>query len=250
MKRVLPVLILLGGIISASAQDLDLPVHPSFTTQTKNLPAEEIKAPDRIKVGPAAMDGPRYLPPPVFYGEEITTESDTIVYILDRSSSMRMVTSTKEDGEEVWLSRWEQAKRECLRSIEGLSRQFRFNIIVFDCTILTWSAKAKSATHENVEAATAWLMSKHPGGSTGTGPAVVSALSNSENRLLILLTDGDPTCPGGDVMERLRIHRSMIRVHNTQNAKISVFGIAAVGEWRGFCTGVAADNNGEFHDIP
>ena len=66
---------------------------------------------------------------------------------------------------------------------------------------------------------------------------------------MILLTDGGPSC-GTTPPKDPGKHRLMIRNANAQHATINVFGIGAVGSWRAFCQGVAADSGGMYYDVP
>lgn len=192
-------------------------------------------------------DDPRDTPPPVFYGEELVAETDSIFYVLDRSGSMDWDWSAFLDGDLINIgNRWTRAKAELKRSLSGLAECFKFNIIVYDCGSISFAPYLVEATPPNKQDAIAWIDGIQIGGATGTGPAVSDALTVRENMLIVLLTDGEPNC-GADNMSG---HRAMIRSNNVQRATINVFGIAAVGAYRAFCQGVAADSGGAYFDIP
>jgi hypothetical protein len=206
-------------------------------------------------------DDPRDTPPPTFYGEEIDSENDTIFYVIDTSCSMGWdpASYTTADGGNAYGPRIDRAKAELVRSITGLSDNFRFNIINFDCGMGRWRNDMVAATDANKQSAIGWVMSLQPGGATGTGPATAAALSDHDNKMVVLLTDGAPNCgvpdPNSGFWDSAddggpSAHRRVIRDANTQGAVINVFGIAASGSYRAFCQGVASDAGGSYFDIP
>ncbi len=205
--------------------DLDLPVLP------------DTYHPDRLAPVPPTPDegrDPRDEPVPIFYGEEIASESQSLVYVIDLSGSMDYGT------------RLETAREQFRRSVSALAPSFRFNVIVFDCAILAWSPSTRPATPEHKAQAIGWVEALVPqGGGTATGPAVAKALEEKENLAVVLLTDGDPNC-GANFHDG---HRAMIRAANTQRATISVFGIDAWGDYRAFCQAVAAESGGAYVDV-
>ncbi|MCW8140010.1 MAG: VWA domain-containing protein [Planctomycetota bacterium] len=240
-----------GAPTPGAPTDLDLPLEKPVCiapTPTPTPPGPPPTPDDGDR------DDPRDEPPPVIYGEEITSENDTIVYVLDRSGSMDWddASFTDLDGNRRTGNRMERAKVELSRSIQGLSRNFRFNVIAFDCATHQWQRRLQEANDTNKAAALAWVRRLSPGGATGTGPAVALALySDRDNKSVVLLTDGEPNCGLDDGNDfSLEAHRRVIRNENTQRAVINVFGIAARGQWRRFCQNVAADSGGSYFDVP
>lgn len=234
--RVLLMIVFCAAVAGAQTTDLDLPVSPE-TYQSGALPQPE-----------PPPDDPRDAPLPVIYGEEIDSESDTIFYVLDISGSMYSDVQPylDIDGSYQSGSRLDRAKAELIRSILGLSKNIKFNVIAYDCGTLRWSDEMREATDANKLMATVWIIALMAGGATGTGPATALALTDKENQSVVLLTDGAPNCGALDIEQ----HRSMIRSHNTQGATINVFGIAASGLYRSFCQNVASDSGGAYFDVP
>ncbi|MCO5168107.1 MAG: VWA domain-containing protein [Planctomycetes bacterium] len=237
------------GAPAPTPTDLDLPLErPVLTAPTPTPPAPPPTPDDGDR------DDPRDEPPPVIYGEEISSENDTIVYVLDRSGSMDwdVGSYTDLDGVQRRGNRMDRAKVELSRSIQGLSRNFRFNVIAFDCANYQWQRRLQEANDTNKAAALAWVRRLTPGGATGTGPAVALALySDRDNKSVVLLTDGQPNCGLNDWDDfSLDAHRRVIRNENVQRAVINVFGIAASGQWRRFCQNVASDSGGSYFDVP
>lgn len=275
-------LVLLGVVLAAaSAQDhpdpsLDLPVtHPHDTIPEPPAPTVDPvdiprTYPVSLKRGPIIVvqppeddpEGPKDEPPPVFFGEEIDGAGNNIVYVLDRSASMNL------DGPNGPASvggaggtRWDSALREVRRSVEGLSRAFLFDIVVYNCEMQVCWSSLREATEDNKIAALEWLKQWQPRSGTGTGPGVCQAFALGSDSV-VLLTDGEPTCPGNYTEEvgfyhqatwtenAVRDgHRRMIRNGNTQHAIVTVFGIEARNEYRAFCQNVAADNGGSYYDV-
>jgi hypothetical protein len=226
-----------GGATAPGPTDLDLPIMVPVQPNPP-LPIED----------DGDEDDPRDEPPPVIYGEEIDTEGDTIFYVIDISGSMSIDSQpyTGLDGSTMSGDRMTRAKVELIRSITGLSRNFSFNIVAFDCGTRIWAPDMKEANDGNKASAIAWVNTLQPTGATGTGPAVALALANKENKSVVLLTDGAPNC-GASGFEG---HRSLISTANSQGAAVNVFGIAASGSYRAFCQAVAADGGGSYFDVP
>jgi hypothetical protein len=232
---------------------LDLPLNPDTHDVFRDAAlgnykpkGEEGELP-QYEIDPDSPDPTDEGPPPVFFGEEISTENDTIVYVIDISCSM--ISSTDPfvgaDGQTHTGNRLDRAKAETIRSIMALSESFKFNVVSYDCITNTWSSELKKASEANKAAASAWVNALKVAGGTGTGPAVVLGLNFGDVMAVAVLTDGEPNC--GVDMEG---HRQMIRVQNDQGARIDVFGIQATGIYRSFCRSVASENSGTYFDVP
>lgn len=233
----------------ASPTNLDLPLEKPVYVNPNPTP-EPDPTPDD-----GDTDDPRDEPPPVIYGEEIDSENDTIFYVIDRSGSMDWdeASYTDLDGSRRRGNRMERAKIELARSILGLSQNFRFNVLAYDCSNFQWRRSLQPANDANKSSALAWVRALQPGGATGTGPAVAQALySDRDNMSVVLLTDGEPNCGLDDFSSDfdMNAHRRVIRDENVQHATINVFGIAASGQYRRFCQNVAADSGGTYFDVP
>jgi uncharacterized protein with von Willebrand factor type A (vWA) domain len=180
-------------------------------------------------------DDPSDTPPPTFYGEEIPTAKETIVYVLDRSGSMGRRPA------EGAPTRWERAREETIRSVEGLSEDFEFTIILYANLIQDIFQKLVPADDRHKSAAK-MALHKRPGGGTATAPATSRALLRyPENTTIILLTDGAPNsgterCP------------KIIRNNNHQGAQIHCFGIEAYGPFRAMLQRIAAESGASYRD--
>lgn len=229
-----------GTGTGAAPADLDLPIGPARTPGGG---------------GSGGGTDPDDEDPPIIWGEEIESESDSLYYVLDISGSMDWdaASYTDLDGTLRHGPRIDRAKVELIRSISGLSSNFEFNIIAYDCSARRWSPAMQVASDANKAGAIGWVRALQPMGATGTGPATALALEERENLAVVLLTDGAPNCGAGDPWggsDTIAAHRTMIRVANAQRATITVFGIAASGEYRAFCQNVAGDSGGSYFDVP
>lgn len=76
-------------LVAASILVILLCITASYGFQ--DLPVKPVRLGDpEIPIQPDGDDGddPRDTPPPTIYGEEIPTENDTLIYVLDVSGSM------------------------------------------------------------------------------------------------------------------------------------------------------------------
>lgn len=264
-----------GGPGSAPApgaqvqSDLDLPLEkPLYVPPNPPPPPPPAPPPPPPPSAPTSTPtgttppppDPTDAPPPLLYGEEITAESDTLVYVVDQSGSMGWDVQSylTIDGARSTGPRMDRAKNELSRSILGLAPNFRFNIVAFDCFTRVWSSGGlRQANDANKQSALAWVAGLAPIGATGTAPAVSLGLSLDRSNLsVVLLTDGEPNCGVPESVGALvspeitASHRRTIQRANTQGARITVFGIAASGPYRQFCQDVAADSGGAYFDVP
>lgn len=246
-RQGLAILLLVATSSFAQAQCMDLPMPPvKLGDPPAAAPPTFAPPPEPDDPG----DDPRDTPPPVFYGEEIDTETDSIIFVIDISGSMNV------DG------RMQRAQAELIRSVNGLASCFRFNAIAYSDVVYEFAPRTLEANPLNKAALAAWILNYNARGATATGPAVAQALSDRSNLSVVLLTDGFPnfgvplpgitpnTPPAQWLVMLAQAHRRVIRQANAQGASIDVFGIATFAETRAFCQGVASDSGGRFTDVP
>jgi hypothetical protein len=242
MKVCLLILLLCSG--------LDLPIQPpALHAETPpEVPPEKEDIPSLTTPGEQEGDDPRDTPPPVIYGEEIDAGADTIVFVIDRSDSMRngwgWVLGL--DDRQFYGSRMDKAKIELSKCIRGLASSFRFNLVSYNCRADQWSEGMQPATGPNKDSALAWVRALEPMWGTMTGPATVLGLSFAPNTTVVLLTDGAPNCGASGIPG----HLAMILEANTQGAEITVFCISPVRErFRRFCRSVASLTGGSYIEV-
>jgi len=221
----------------AAASGYDLPIGGALEVD------EDPPAPE-----PEEDDAPR------FFDEDIPTTSQSVIYVVDRSSSMSLParTFTGLDGEPVSDgTRLDMVKVELTRSIRTLSDNFSFNIVIYSECVDSWRPARVDATPAAKTAAIAWVNSITPWGWTNTGGATSRALLDRDNKVVMLLSDGAPNfldCAQTYVGD-FETHRRMIRSANTQAAVVHGFGIGLDPETRAFMMQVAADNGGSFREL-
>jgi hypothetical protein len=235
---------------------MDLPMTPPVLGGDPTPPNQEPPVTIPTEEDTDDGDDPRDTPPPTFFGEEIDAEKDSIIYVIDQSGSMSLSIDPFEDqnGEIVTSgNRLDRAKAELKRSIGALPETFYFNVVFYDeCVSSCWSAK-QQATTANKQAAFSWIDAIQPDGWTNTGLAVQSALTDKDNKAIVLLSDGSPNfvdC-AMNYVGSFDTHKSMIRGENTQNAVVNTFGIGISNDndARTFMQQVASENGGSYVEI-
>lgn len=225
-------------VSEARGQDrtgLDLPIKP---VRYGDPYPEHAPRPDTT-----GEDDPRDTPPPTFYGEDLQSKGGTVVYVLDRSGSMAFKEIKEVDGRRLRITRWDQAKGHTLLSIAALPEDWRFNVVTYATTILSAFDGLETATEVNKAKAAAWLAPQRCGGGTATGASMAYAFqSHRDCDLFALLTDGIPNSGPGPC-------RRSIRNNNVNGARVDTYGIGAVGSFRAFLQGVAADSGGSYTDV-
>jgi hypothetical protein len=217
------------------ASDFDLPI----STHVKS---------DDADPGPAEEDEP------TFYDESLPDESDSVVFVVDRSASMSLPVEpfVGLDGNVIQnATRLDYVKTELKRSISALPSHYSFNIVIYDECVDRWQGVRQMATDTNKARANAWIDEIVPWGWTNTGGAASLALNDNENQVVLVLSDGAPNfldCAQSTVAD-FETHRRVIRAANNQSAVIHTFGIGLDPETRTFLAEVARENGGTFREI-
>lgn len=236
---------------------LDLPVTPPVYREPPPpgpSPAGPPAPPPPPSPPPPALTPPPEEPPPTLYGE-VLEAADGLIYVLDLSASMNEAVEpwARFDGAIMGGTRAARALDELERSIRGLPPAMRFSVVAYNCN--TWEVPQGyiAATPGAKANAVSWARNAlRVEGGTGTGPAVVSALQRRENKHVVVLTDGEPGCQGDSpiLLERVATHLALVRRHNTQGARIDVFGLnPPTALCRSFCQQMAAGNGGTYFEV-
>ena len=230
--------------------DLDLPVlQPEYRSPEERAlqPIPDVTPPE-VPEAPGPTDDE----PVLFYGHEIAAESSSVVYVLDFSESMGVYTTgliivqdSPTSTHTIPIFFADRLKEEFAESVSALSANMRFNVVVFDCNVVTWANALVKATEENKTSAASWVNGRQPRGGTGTAAAVVAALQDPEVEAVILLTDGMPTCPTSE----WETHREAIRQNNPRHVPIHCFGLGMAAIRGPFLNAVAADSGGSCVEV-
>ncbi len=237
---------------------LDLPMGPAPFGPGIALRNDDEQGTDQgeQEQGGEAGDDPRDVPPPVFFGEEIDTESPSLVFVVDLSGSMTIMSAGPFEDENGVIrngNRLDRAKAELKKSIQGLPENFSFNILAYDeCVDQLWGEK-QEASAPNKIAAFAWIDALQPDGWTNTGLAIQSALLDKDNTTVVLLSDGAPNfldC-AMNYVGSFDDHANLVKMANTQGAKIDTFGIGVSSDpaARSFMQRIAAENGGTYIEV-
>ena len=146
-------------------------------------------------------------PPIEFFDEEI--ESDSVVYVMDKTGSMRGRVGhpiTDENGKVIqYPTKWQHIMAEFRKSVLALSDNVKFSAVVYSAflrerwngvkarvslSIYTLWGEVKKATAQNKQQALAWIGRFGPGGTTPIDDAVKKALAIKGVEVIILHTDG------------------------------------------------------------
>ena len=143
-----------------------------------------------------------------FYG--IPVDSTRIIFVLDRSGSMKRIDRT--DG----LTRLERAKKELLRAIDGLPRTTVANVIFFGSGAAEWRSSLVPLNKSNRRAVRGFLARIDSRGGTNLYDAIAMALADKQVEAIYLLSDGQPTGRYHTTLEMLREVGRINRVKRVQ----------------------------------
>ena len=194
----------------------------------------------------------------------IRTHSKNVVFIIDKSSSMKEKADpkalkgdyTSKDLKFRGETRMELVKWELTRCIVKLPKSTSFNIIAFSTGVRTWKKKSIFATPSNRKSAVNWVNSLAPDGRTNTWGALLAAFgcksfgdgrfnSNPMGDTIFLLTDGDPNEGELDDPDEILAGVKELNRYN----KLTIHCIAVGRFNKNFCQRLAEENNGEFMDL-
>lgn len=123
----------------------------------------------------------------VFYGQEY--EADAFFWCLDRSCSMG------------WGGRIQVLKQEVTGAIQSLTGRAEFGLVAFSDSFVAFSQTPMKANAAQKASGAAWVQQLSPTGATCMAPAAVKAvqicnLSRKRDKTVIVVSDGEPNCPG------------------------------------------------------
>ncbi|MFN0058868.1 MAG: vWA domain-containing protein [Planctomycetota bacterium] len=172
-----------------------------------------------------------------YYGAEY--EGDAFFWCLDKSCSMG------------WQGEIYTLKSETSSAVQQLSSRAEFAMVAFNTTYDVWpqSEMPVKASTINKTSANAWIQSLQPDGVTCVAAAAVKTLqvahqSSRHKRVMIMLGDGQPVCPGGSVTDGDVL--GDIAAANYEGITINTLYISASPEGMDLFQAIAAQNNGTF----
>lgn len=197
------------------------------------------------------------------YGEELPTEEDEIIYIIDISGSMGWGTQTYTDlnGNPTSGSKLDRAKVEVIRSIQGMPETLRFNVVAYNCQSQFWEPELRPSTPNYKAAAAEWVNGLQSSGGAATGPAVRDALMGPGSSTIALISNTPPGCgadpavvrdeePIGRGWRGFDGHLQMITDTNTGGARIHTIGLQTHGRFVTFLSSIASRTGGTYVAVP
>ena len=210
-------------------------------------------------------EGKRHRPEPVarwkggtsFYGLE--TESQRIVFVLDRSGSMSAAASAEsrqaggkpsgpglpapEDEKIEGDTRIDVAKSQLIYSIKNIPRDVYFNIVFYSSDVQVWKDPPEmlEANPNNKQAAIEWVEKITAEGSTQLFDALLKAVEYADNLderdptkggcdTIFLLSDGSPTTPaGGEALQGEELESAWAKVKHANRVFQCVIHTIGVG---------------------
>ena len=174
-----------------------------------------------------------------YYGIDLTAAR--MLFIIDRSGSMREPAH--------YSTRLQSAKDELIRTINGLSPDTEFGLMIFDTTVQLYREELIPASKDNKREATAFVSHVYYGEKTNTYDALVKATDfDDQLEAVFMLTDGRPTF--GKVRRPDAIIDEIVRRNRSRHLKFHTIGIGHLGETVLFLKTLAEETGGEFRQVP
>ena len=189
-----------------------------------------------------------------------SVQSDNVLFILDVSGSMKWPSPPAGTRERDYVGRRiDLAQRELFKSIDGLSKDTRFNVAVFSGAVMAWLPADVEATKENKTAAVEWVRKQLPRGGTATYDAIDYGISKTKADTIYFLSDGVPS--GGRFEEPETILMELRKSNRFRRVSINTVALI-VGkadyesalkyedpdEMAEFMARIALENYGQFQD--
>jgi HEAT repeat protein len=189
-----------------------------------------------------------------------SVQSDCVLYILDVSGSMDWPGAPKGVRDADYSGRRiDLARRELFKSIDGLSKDTRFNVAVFSGAVMAWQKADVEASKENRAAAIDWVRKQLPRGGTATYDAIDFGISRTKADTIYFLSDGVPS--GGRFEEPETILMELRKANRFRRVSIntvalivgkadyeSVLKYEDPDEMAEFMARIATENYGQFQD--
>jgi hypothetical protein len=174
-----------------------------------------------------------------YYGIDI--EAKRILFIIDRSGSMRAITRENgRSGTRLW-----KAKEALTKAIQELPEDNEFGIMFYADSVRTWKQELVFATPDNKRDAATFIYRLGLGGSTNTHGALLQSMDFDDDlEAVFLLTDGQPS--SGSVVQPAAIVSDIVHRNRLRHLKINTIGIAVNAKTKSFLSTLAERCSGEF----
>lgn len=177
---------------------------------------------------------------PRFYGLPI--ESDAVVFVMDRSSSMEQADAILGRGRhEGRASRFRRARDELLQAVGDMPDGARVNVLLFDDGVHLWRRGLVRLASGSRRALADFLDRQRPSGATNLFDALESGLAMDGVEALVLLSDGEPN--RGEVTGAGEIITRVAELN--RDLGIIVHGVS-IGRDSGLLRRLARDHEGSY----
>jgi len=169
---------------------------------------------------------------PRFFGEEI--KKGRVIFVIDVSGSM----SLKAGSGRIKL---EVVREELINAIKAMDKRYKFNIIFYSTGVAKWRPNLQKATEENKKAAIDFIKGRPPAGMTNIYGALKLAMEDAEVKLIILLTDGQPTI---GITDKEKILEDVRKWNKYRRIQINTIGLQGQDVDPDFLRRLAEQNKG------
>ncbi|WP_404310811.1 VWA domain-containing protein [Neorhodopirellula lusitana] len=174
-----------------------------------------------------------------YYGIDLTAAR--MLFIIDNSGSMNEAAH--------YGTRLQSAKSELVRTINGLSPDTEFGLMIFDTTVNMYRDELIPASTENKRDATTFIERVRSGDRTNTYGALSKATEfDDQLEAVFVLTDGQPTY--GEIKRPDLIIDRIVRRNQMRHLKFHTIGIGHLGNTAIFLRTLAEETGGEFRQVP
>ena len=170
---------------------------------------------------------------PRFFGEGI--KKKRVVFVIDVSGSMGLRSASGRIKLEV-------TREELINAIKAMDKSYKFNIIFYSTGVAKWRPSIVPATEENKKAAIEFIKARPPAGWTNIYGALKLAMDDAEAKLIILLTDGQPTV---GITDKNKILEDVRRWNKYRRIQIDVVGLQGQDVDPDFLRRLAEQNGGK-----
>ena len=174
-----------------------------------------------------------------FYG--LTLDSDSVVFVIDKSGSMSAGASADAAMKGVAGDRLDQALANAAVAMEALPDQARVNVVMFGSGVDTWQTSLMLLKKKNRKDLLRFFERQRPGGGTDLFDGLETALLQEGVDRVMLLSDGSPG--GGRFVTTEDILREVRRLNQTNRIAIDCVSLGMKSE---LLKRLAEENGGRY----
>jgi HEAT repeat protein len=174
-----------------------------------------------------------------FYG--LTLDSDSVVFVIDKSGSMSAGASEDEAMKGVPGNRLDQALANAAVAMQALPDVAQVNVVMFGTGVDTWQTGLTALKKKNRKDLLRFFEHQRPGGGTDLFDGLETALLQEGVDRIMLLSDGNPG--GGRFVTTTDILREVRRLNQTNRIAIDCVALGMKSE---LLKRLAEENGGRY----